>query len=156
MPPKASVRQQKGRASEPCRAAAALGPCGCRGRDAQGGQPEGCGAAVRFPWHCRAPRLKPCCLSAPAPLAQTANVLHRGCCCSFLQSPGYTSFPLSLPFPTFPLPLIRLALHGTDNTCAYPIKRAHSRRWTVCKSQERHQKNPISHGFLQCFSFLSP
>lgn len=150
------MRQQKGRALEPCPAAAALRPCGCCGRDAQGGQPGGCGAAVRFPWHCQAPRLQPCCLSAPAPLAETANVLQRGCCCSFLQSPRYRPFPLSLPFPAFPLPLIRLALHGADNTCAHPIKQAHSRRWTVCKSQARHQKKNISHGVFQRFSFLSP
>lgn len=72
------------------------------------------------------------------------------------SEPSLQTIPLSLPFPAFPLPLIRLALHGADNTCAHPIKQAHSRRWTVCKSQARHQKKNISHAVFQRFSFLSP
>lgn len=122
------------------------------------GRPEGCGAAVRFPWHCQAPGLQPCCLSAPARLAERANVLLSGLHsyrCSCLQSPRNRSLPLSLPFPTSPLLLIRLALHGTHNTCAYPVKQAHSRRWIVSVAARNDTRKTSSlTDFLNIFLFF--
>lgn len=104
-------------------------------------EPRGCSPAV-------------CLLPARTDTQGAFSGLH-GYCCSFLQSPRNASLPLSLPFPTSPLSLIRLALHGANNTRAYPIKQAHSRRWIVYKTKHDTRKF-LSHGFFQYFFFSFP